>query len=222
MDDAMTPDEFHAANGSGDWRVLAEGAQATFRTGSLAASARFVAALAGVDGLEAHRPAIDVRAEGVTIRLLTRADDWYGITQRDLGLARAISSIAADQGLSADPSRAQSLLLVVGAPSGTAVLPFWRAALGYDPRPDSPDEDLVDPHDRDVSLWFEEMDQARGDGGGALHVGIFVAPEVAEARVAAALAAGGRLVRDDRAPMWWTLADAAGNEADIATTQGRS
>ena len=29
------------------------------------------------------------------------------------------------------------------------------------------------------------------------------------------------LVRD-RGPMWWTLADAAGNELNIATTQGRS
>ena len=48
-----------------------------------------------------------------------------------------------------------------------------------------------------------------------------VTREVAEARVAAALAAGGRLVRDDRAPAWWTLADAAGNEIDIATTHSR-
>ena len=46
-------------------------------------------------------------------------------------------------------------------------------------------------------------------------------PEQAEARVAAALAAGGRLVRDRFAPAWWTLADAAGNEADIATTLSR-
>ena len=28
-------------------------------------------------------------------------------------------------------------------------------------------------------------------------------------------------VRDEFAPSWWTLADAAGNEADIATTMGR-
>jgi len=28
-------------------------------------------------------------------------------------------------------------------------------------------------------------------------------------------------VRDHFAPMWWTLADAAGNEADISTTMGR-
>ncbi len=50
---------------------------------------------------------------------------------------------------------------------------------------------------------------------------IWVPYEQAEARVAAALAAGGRLVRDEFAPAWWTLADAAGNEADIATTMGR-
>lgn len=43
----------------------------------------------------------------------------------------------------------------------------------------------------------------------------------AEARIAAALAAGGRMVRDAFAPSWWTLADAAGNEVDIATTRGR-
>jgi hypothetical protein len=29
------------------------------------------------------------------------------------------------------------------------------------------------------------------------------------------------MVRDQFAPAWWTLADAAGNEADIATTTGR-
>jgi 4a-hydroxytetrahydrobiopterin dehydratase len=44
--------------------------------------------------------------------------------------------------------------------------------------------------------------------------------EQAEARVTAALAAGGRLVRD-HAPAFWTLADAAGNEADVATVTGR-
>lgn len=65
------------------------------------------------------------------------------------------------------------------------------------------------------------MDEPRSDGGGAIHVAVFVPYEQAEARIAAALAAGGRMVRDQFAPMWWTLADAAGNEADIATTKGR-
>ncbi len=43
----------------------------------------------------------------------------------------------------------------------------------------------------------------------------------AEARVAAAIAAGGHLVTDQHAPAWWTLADAEGNEADVATWMGR-
>ena len=61
------------------------------------------------------------------------------------------------------------------------------------------------------------MDEPHPDGGGTIHVAIWVPYEQAEARIAAALAAAGRMVRDEFAPAWWTLTDAAGNEADIAT-----
>jgi 4a-hydroxytetrahydrobiopterin dehydratase len=221
VDDGITPDEFHASTGVEDWRVLGEGACAFWRTASLADAARFVTAIAAIDGVDEHGADVDIRPDGVSVRLLTRSADWYGMTRRDVELARRISEAARGLGLTADPAAVQSLLLVVGAPSPGDVFPFWRAALAYDPRPDSPDEDLVDPHRRDTNVWFEEMDEPRGDdAGGSLHVGIFVPPEAAEARLAAALAAGGRLVRD-RGPMWWTLADAAGNELDIATTEGR-
>lgn len=54
-----------------------------------------------------------------------------------------------------------------------------------------------------------------------LHVDVFVPHDQAEARIAAALAAGGRLVDDSHAPAWTTLADAEGNEVDVATWQGR-
>jgi len=65
------------------------------------------------------------------------------------------------------------------------------------------------------------MGDPRPGDGGAIHVAVWVPYELAEARVAAALAAGGRMVRDKFAPSWWTLADAAGNEADVATVMGR-
>jgi 4a-hydroxytetrahydrobiopterin dehydratase len=65
------------------------------------------------------------------------------------------------------------------------------------------------------------MDEPRSDGGGAIHVAVWVPCEQAEERIAAALAAGGRMVRDEFAPSWWTLADAAGNEADISTIMER-
>ena len=44
----------------------------------------------------------------------------------------------------------------------------------------------------------------------------------AQARVAAVVAAGGRIVRDTEAPAWWTLADPEGNELDIAVSVGRA
>jgi 4a-hydroxytetrahydrobiopterin dehydratase len=221
MSEPITAREFHESAEAADWRVVGDGACAFYRTDSFASAARLLQAIGDLPGIEHDRPDVDVRADGVTVRLLTRSDDYYGMTGRDLELAGQISAVARDLGLSADPAAVQSILVVPGAPDITAVIPFWRAVLGYEPRPDSPDEDIVDPHDRWPAFWFEQMDEPRGDGGGAIHIAVWVPPEQAEARVAAALAAGGRLVRDTYAPSWWTLADAAGNEADIATTQGR-
>jgi 4a-hydroxytetrahydrobiopterin dehydratase len=220
MDDGISPSEFHAADGTADWRVLGDGATAFFGTSSVAESARLVAAIGALPGVDEHVPDVDVRPTGVTVRLLTKGDDGYGMSRRDVELASAISAAARDLGLAADPTVVRSFLVVPGAPVVAAVMPFWRAALGFVPRPDSPDEDLVDPHDRLPGFWFEDMQESRGDGGGAIHVAIWMPFEQAEARVAAALAAGGHLVRD-RAPMWWTLADSAGNEVDISTVKGR-
>jgi 4a-hydroxytetrahydrobiopterin dehydratase len=194
---------------------------AFFRTRSLDEGADLARRIAEVDGLEDHQPAIDIRPDSVTVRLVTLTDAYMGMTSGDVELASRISAIARDLGITADPSRIQSFLVIPGAPDITAVVPFWRAVLGYEPRPDSPDEDLVDPRDHGPAFWFEGMQQPRADGGGAIHVAVWVAPELAEARVAAGLAAGGRLVRDEFAPAWWTLADAAGNEVDVATTEGR-
>ncbi len=221
MPDQITPKQFHESDGVADWRVLGDGATAYFRTRSVAQSARLVQAISELPGIDDHLPDIDLRPGGVTVRLLTTTDDYCGMTLRDVDLARQISAAARDLSLSADPMAIQSLLVIPGATDTAAVMPFWRAALGYEPRPDSPAEDLVDPHRRGVPFWFERMLEPRPDGGGAIHVAIWVPFEQAEARIAAALAAGGRMVRDEFAPSWWTLADAAGNEADIATSMGR-
>jgi 4a-hydroxytetrahydrobiopterin dehydratase len=135
-------------------------------------------------------------------------------------MAQRISAVADQLGLQADPAAVQGVLVIPGAPKDADIFPFWRAVLGYDPRPDSPEEDIIDPRDRGPALWFEEMDEPRPDGGGAIHLAVWVPHDQAEARVQAALAAGGRMVRD-RAPSWWTLADPAGNEADVSTVLGR-
>jgi 4a-hydroxytetrahydrobiopterin dehydratase len=221
MTDHISPKQFHDSEGVEDWRVLGDGAYAYFRTQSLAVGARLVQAISELPGVDDHHADIDLRRDGATVRLITVTDDYCGMSRRDVEVARHISVAARELGLSADPSAVQSLLVIPGAPNRAEVMPFWRAVLGYEPRRDSPDEDLVDPASRGPAFWLEQMKEPRPDGGGAIHVAIWVPYEQAEARIAAALAAGGRMVRDKFAPSWWTLADASGNEADIATTMGR-
>jgi 4a-hydroxytetrahydrobiopterin dehydratase len=221
MTDRISPQQFHDSAGVEDWRVLGDGACTYFRTGSFAAGAQLVQAISQVPGVDDHPPDVDVRRDGVTVRLITYTDDYYGMSRRDIELARQISAAAGRLGLAADPSAVQSLIVIPGAPVTSAVMPFWHAVLGYESRRDSPDEDLVDPRGRWPGFWFERMDQPRPDGGGAIHVAVWVPYEQAQARIAAALAAGGRMVRDEFAPAWWTLADAAGNEVDIATIMSR-
>jgi 4a-hydroxytetrahydrobiopterin dehydratase len=220
MNDGITVSQFHEAEGVEDWRVIGDGACTYFHTGSFAAGARLVQAIGELAGVDDHPPDVDLRPDGVTVRLLTTGEDWYGMSRRDVELARQISAVAREQGLSADPSAVQSVLVIPGAPDTAEVMPFWRAVLGYEPRADSPEEDLVDPRTRGPAFWFESMDEPR-QGGGAIHIAVWVPYEQAQARVAAALAAGGHMVRDEHAPAWWTLADSAGNEADVATTKGR-
>jgi 4a-hydroxytetrahydrobiopterin dehydratase len=97
-------------------------------------------------------------------------------------------------------------------------MPFWQHVLGYAPRPDSPEEDLVDSHDRGAPFWFEAMEELRRDGKGTIHLVVWVPWDLAAARVDAGIAAGGSLVRHNVEEAFWTLADPAGNEVDIATT----
>jgi 4a-hydroxytetrahydrobiopterin dehydratase len=216
MSGRLSPRQFSEVDGVEGWRVLGEGACAYFRTGSFTAGARLVHAIGELAGLGEHHPDLDLRHEGVTVRLLTTADDWYGLTERDLDLARQISAVARQLGLSADPSALQTVQVSIDALVGSEVMPFWRAVLGYEYRPDSPDEDLIDPRGRGPSLWFQEMDAPRPQRN-RIHIDVWVPHDQAEARVKAAIAAGGRLVTDEHAPGWWTLADPEGNEVDVAT-----
>ena len=221
MAEPITAREFHATEGTEDWRVVHDGACTFVATPSLERSAALVAAIAALPGIEDHRPDIDVRPDGVTIRLITDDGEYYGMSHADVAVAQAISGAVRAVGLAGDPTDVQSILIVPGAADTARIMPFWEAATGYVRRPDSPDEDLLDPHNRWPGLWFEEMGEPRAnDGGGAVHIGVFVPVGQGQARVDAALAAGGHLVRD-RGPMWWTLADEAGNELDIGTLEGR-
>ena len=212
MSPRITAREFHAAAGLEDWRVVFSGACAHFRTASLAAGVTLVDAIAALHPDEA--PRIDLRGDGVTVRLSTPTAD--GLLATDLDLARSISAAAVAVGAVADTSAVQDVQVSIDALVSADVMPFWRAVLGYDERGD---EDLVDPHASGPPFWFQDMSAPRPQRN-RIHIDVCVAHDQAEARVAAGLAAGGRIVRD-RGPTWWTLADPEGNEVDIATLLGR-
>ena len=221
--------QFHGEEGTTDWRVLPEGASAFFRTDTFAASrpprhprplaaVRLERPVAVVGDGDAPAPDVDIRGEGVTVLVRAFKGKEYGLEQRDLDLARAISGAAGEMGLTAEPAAVESLLIIPGALDRTEIMPFWKAVLGYQPRPDSPDEDLVDPHDRLAPLWFEEMDELRPDGAGTIHLVVWVPWDEVVARVEAGLEAGGRVVRHNVEEGFWTLADPAGNEVDVTST----
>jgi 4a-hydroxytetrahydrobiopterin dehydratase len=64
MTDRISPKQFREGEGVEDWRVLGDGANAYFRTGSFAAGARLVQAISELPGVDDHHPDIDVRHDG--------------------------------------------------------------------------------------------------------------------------------------------------------------
>ncbi|GAA1536847.1 VOC family protein [Kribbella lupini] len=200
--------EFHAAGGVEDWRSLYHLVSAHFRTDSLSEGIALLEGIGRVVGTAEKQVRVDLRADGVTVSL----------GRRDVDAARRISAVATELGLAADPSAVQLVNVTLDALTGEAVLPFWRAVLGYG---QLGEDYLFDPVRRGPGFGLQQMDVARG-GRNRMHLDVAVPHELAEERVAAALAAGGRLVSDEHAPKWWVLADAEGNEVCIATWVGRT
>jgi 4a-hydroxytetrahydrobiopterin dehydratase len=185
-------------------------ASACFPTGSFRAGAGLVRAIGELAAAADHYPDIDLRPEGVTVRLFT--GDVNGLTERDVDLAREISAAARERQLNADPAAVQHVQVAIDALDIARVRPFWHAVLGYD---EVGDDDLLDAHRTGPSFWFQQMDAERPQRN-RIHIDIYVPRDQADARIAAALAAGGSIVSDENAPEWWTLADPEGNEADLA------
>ncbi|MFJ5831449.1 VOC family protein [Streptomyces sp. NPDC093089] len=209
----IRPQQFHGTAGLEDWRVVGEGACAYFRTGTFAAGAEFVRVISEIPAVADHHPDVDVRQEGVFVRLIRVTDDYYGLTEQHVELARQISAVARTLDVTADPSAVQTVQVTVDALAAPGVVAFWRALLGYQDRANSA-EDLIDPHRRGAPFYFQQMDAPRPQRN-RVHVDVWVPYDQAEARIAAALAAGGRLVNDTDAPSNWVLADPEGNEACI-------
>ena len=206
MIETVTPKQFHEV----DWRVVRNDACTHVRTGSFAAGLALVDAIGRLADAANHHPDVDLRSDGVTVRLRSGGDGR--LSERDVALARQISAAASELDLPIDLNGVQSIQVAIDALVIPDVLPFWRAVLGYQ---EVDDEDLIDPRFQGPPFWFQQMDAPRPQRN-RIHIDVYVPHDQAEARVAAALAAGGHLVSDENAPQWWTLADAEGNEADVA------
>ena len=116
----------------------------------------------------------------------------------------------------------QALEIGIDAMDIPAIRPFWKAVLGYgDERGRSgPANGLIDPLGEGPAVWFQQMDAPRPQRN-RIHFDVNVPHEEAHERIAATIAAGGKLVYDAEAPAFWVLADPEGNEACICTWQGR-
>ncbi len=201
--------EFLRAEGVEDWVVLHGGAAAVYVVGSLAAAARLAEAVAGVEGVEESGALLTMSGSRLSVRLARGVER---IEPHHLEMARAISQVARLHDAVADRAAVQEVQLAVAARPDELDVGFWRAVLGYDPL--APDNG-IDPLGHGSTFWVQDLDRAKPLRH-AMHIDVSVAREHAEQRLAAALAAGGRIVDDSEAPATWILADPAGNKVCIA------
>jgi 4a-hydroxytetrahydrobiopterin dehydratase len=208
------------------WRYALGVARTYVSARSLSEAAEIVAHLAdegGADGGEGLL--IDIRP-GVLV--LTVQNLIAGsLTASDAALVQRISANLAERGLRADPRMpgarsVQVLEIAIDALDIGSVRPFWKAALGYADEPGhaGPLDAIIDPVGQGPAVWFQQMTEPRPQRN-RIHLDISVPHDEAQARIEAALNAGGTLVSDSHAPAFWVLADAEGNEACMTTWQGR-
>jgi 4a-hydroxytetrahydrobiopterin dehydratase len=207
-----------------DWRFLLGRIEATFSAGSFDGAGRLVVEIARAAEDADHHPDLDVRyPDRVHVALTTHAAGG-AVTDRDLALAATVSALAAAAGAVSEPVASQAVEIGIDAMDIDAVRPFWKAVLGYvDDAPAGSTDQVVaitDPARFGPPVWFQQMDEPRPQRN-RIHLDVTVPHDIAEDRVAAALAAGGTLVTDEHARSWWVLADAEGNEACVCTWQDR-
>ncbi|ADU07322.1 4a-hydroxytetrahydrobiopterin dehydratase [Micromonospora aurantiaca] len=209
-----------AEAGLDGWTYLLGALQTRIRTPDFAAGLALVAAVGAEAERVDHHPDLDLRYTHVDVRLWSH--DAGGVTQRDLRLARFISGLAADSGLTLSAAGLARLELALDTPEHAAVLPFWRAVLAWQsPDGRGPDDDEVrDPDGVLPTVWFQRS--GRDEPRQRWHPDVWVDPAEVDARIAAALAAGGALVSDAEAPSFWVLADPDGNRVCLCTWQQRS
>lgn len=206
-----------------DWRKLAQGLHARYLVDDFGSAARFVTAVAAAAEELGHHPLVSIGTGHVDLKLVS--DDaiyrdeegteyvvqW--VTQQDVDLARRITEIAATHHLTADPASVSMIELGLDTADSATIAPVWAALLtgiAESQGHGTPSDEIRDATGRVPNLWFG--DAPRDDiAGQRFHVEVYLPPEVAEQRIAAALAAGGTVVDDSEAPSLTVIADQDGN-----------
>ena len=195
---------FLQADGLEEWVVVHGGPVCVYRVASLAAAAALATAIAAVPGVSESGVILTLSGDRVSVRLVR---DQLLMEAPLIARARAISAAARQLGARADRAAVQEVQLAIAAKPDEVDVGFWRAVLGYAPM--APDN-AVDPLGHGSTVWMQELNPAKPLRH-AMHIDVSIAREGLEARLSAALAAGGRIVDDTHAPGHWTLADRAGN-----------
>lgn len=216
-----------------DWRNLGQGLHARFLLDDFAAGARFVSAIAEAGEALGHHPRLTLGGDYIDLKLVSndaihRDDEgtehkveW--VTQRDVDLAHRISRIAAEQALRADPASITAIELGLDTAHAARLAPMWAALLtgstdahGFGTIGD----DVRDATGRVPTLWFQNTDEHETPRQ-RFHLDVWVAAEAADERIAAAVAAGGKIVDDSGAPAFTVIADPDGNRACVCTCLSR-
>lgn len=219
-----------AQAGLTEWRKLAQGLHARYLVADFAAGARLVAAIAETGDEVGRHLGVRLGPHHVDMELVTpdavyRDDDgteyiveW--VTQQDVDLARRITELAAEHGATADPASVSEVELGLDTARSGTVAPVWAALLTGSADSQgrgTPSDEIRDATARVPNLWFNDPSEGSDDvaPGHPLHIEVYVAPEVAEMRIAAAVAAGGIVVDDSGAPSLLVVADQDGNRCIV-------
>ncbi|GID96578.1 4a-hydroxytetrahydrobiopterin dehydratase [Amorphoplanes digitatis] len=210
-----------------DWRKLAQGLHARYLIDDFGAAARFVAAVGEAGDALGHHPRVSIGNGYVDFKLATddavyRDDEgtehlveW--VTQQDVDLARRITEIAAGHQADADPASVSVIELGLDTARSATIAPVWAALLTGSAEAQgrgTPGDEIRDATGRVPNLWFGDADEHAAPGQ-RFHIEVYVAPEVAEQRIAAAVAAGGAIVDDSEAPALTVIADQDGNKGIV-------
>jgi 4a-hydroxytetrahydrobiopterin dehydratase len=219
MEEVLSRTAASNAVGEQGWRFILGALRCSVAVRSMAQAADVAQRAVDASDADDHLR-IGLRPDRVILTLLSPAH--ISATSKDVELAHRISAAVREIGLWTGPDRTHLVEIGIDALDIAAVRPFWKAVLAYagEAGHDGPADPIVDPDGHGPAVWFQQMDAPRPQRN-RIHFDVSVPHDQASERIAAALASGGRLVSDDRAPAFWVLADAEGNEACVTTWQGR-